>query len=87
VPYSEQGLGLGCLPPLSTIFQLHRGSQFYWWRKLEYPEKTTDLPQGTDKLDPITLYRVHTRPSGIQTCSFSGDSTGSCKSNYHMNKD
>jgi hypothetical protein len=19
--------------------------QFYWWRKLEYPEKTTDLPQ------------------------------------------
>ena len=19
------------------------GGQFYWWRKLEYPEKTTDL--------------------------------------------
>jgi hypothetical protein len=23
---------------------------FKWWRKTEYPEKTTDLPQVTDKL-------------------------------------
>ena len=27
--------------------------QFYWWRKPEYQEKTTDLPQVTDKLSDV----------------------------------
>ena len=35
-------VGLWCLTSLSTIF---RGGQCYWWRKPEYPKKTTDLPQ------------------------------------------
>jgi hypothetical protein len=27
-----------------------RGGQFYWWREPEYPQKTTDLSQVSDKL-------------------------------------
>ena len=62
------GLGLWCLTPLSTIFQLYRGSQFYWQRKQKQQEKTTNLP----KL--ITCFIEYTEMSWIQPDNFSGDS-------------
>ena len=43
----------------STIVQLYSGGQFYWWRKPEYPEKTTDLPQVNDTQCIILATKVN----------------------------
>jgi len=52
---------------------IYRGGKFYWRRKPEYREKTTDLSQVTDKLYHIMLYRVHLDMGEIQTQNSSID--------------
>jgi hypothetical protein len=79
-----KGCVLWYLTPISTIFQLYYGEEFYWWRMPEYQEKTIDLPQVTAKtVSPKIISSTH-RMSGIQILAVMGtDCTGNCKSNYH----
>jgi len=65
-------IGLWWLTPLSTTFHLYREGQFYWWRKPQYPEKTVDLSQVTDKLSHSVVSSTPCM-SGVRTHNFSGD--------------
>ena len=51
------------------ISVIYGGGQFYWWRKTEFTEKNTNLPQITGKLYHIMLYRL----CEIRTHNVSGD--------------
>ena len=73
-------LELTCLTALSIILQLNRGGQFYWLKKPENPVKTTDLPQVTDTLYHLMLYRVHLAHYGLPHVLFAVE--GMCFSQY-----
>jgi hypothetical protein len=68
------------LGQLAIIVQLYRGGQYYWRVN---PQKTTDLPQVTNK--HILLHRINLDMSGIRITALVVINTyciGSCKSNY-----
>ena len=76
------GLVWWCLIPLSTIFQLYRGSQFYCWRK----PGENQWPV-TSHWETLSHNVVHLALIKIRTHNISGDRhwlhRHSCKSNYH----
>jgi hypothetical protein len=58
-----------------------------WWTKSEFPEKTIDLPQVTDKLYHIMLNQVHLTWAGFKLTILvviRTDCIHGCKSNHHM---
>jgi len=52
---------------------MYGGGQFYWWKKPEYAEKSTDFPQVTDILCHIMLYRVHRAMMGNSMLKMKSD--------------
>jgi hypothetical protein len=71
-----------CLTPLSTLFQLYRGGQFYWWRKSEYRRKPLTCRMSLTNF--LSHYVVSSTPRHERGLMVIGtDCTGSCKCNYH----
>jgi hypothetical protein len=72
-------LSVQSVPITIKVRSLNPAHGVLMWRsdlfveETEYTEKTTDLPQVTDKLCHIMLYLVHLTVSRIQTSDFNCD--------------
>ena len=74
-------VGFWCLTAPSTIFQLYR----FFVEEPEYPEKTTDLSQVTDKRYQIIEYTSPWKGFELTTLLMIGtDCVGSCKSKQKL---
>ena len=77
--------GLWSLTPLSTIFQLYRGGQFYCWRNMSTRRKPPTCSKSLTNF--ITMwYRVHLAWVGFGLTTLVVIDTyciGSCNSSFH----
>ena len=82
IKYKGWFMGLWCLTPLSTIFQLYHG----WWNQ-STRRKPPICSKSLTNFYHIMLYRVHLSRVGFKLTTLvviGTDCIGSHKSNYHM---
>ena len=71
------------------LFHLYHGSKFYWGRNHVYQEKTSDLPNVTEKTLSKMLYRVQSYigkhiGAKIVICTFQNVNFNPCNSNFML---